>query len=75
MLEHRGMSLSEQTLCWFMSWHTNHEYQQGLYLSAGSQGSYYGYSHPNHELNFWSVAVVCELVYGIPPRTPIPFQP
>ena len=45
MLEHHGMSLSEQTLCWFMSWHTNHEYQQGLYLSAGSQGSYYGYTH------------------------------
>ena len=29
----------------------------------------------NHELNLWSVAIVCELVYGIPPRSdsnPIP---
>ena len=43
------------------SCHNTHTMNGGLWLSAGSQGSYYDYTcmdqalHPNHELNLWSV--------------------
>ena len=65
MLEHRGMSLSEQTLCWFMSWHTNHEYQHAGFVPVCWQsGQLYTMAiHMHGTLSFtsksWAESLEC----------------